>query len=83
MANSGQNKNLSQFFITYGAHESLDNKYTIFGRLIDGFATLDKLEIEGNNVGKGNKPLNNLVINSVSILANPIADKEWEQEIDL
>ena len=74
MANSGPNKNLSQFFITYGAHESLDGKYTIFGRLIDGFSTLDKLEIEGNAVGKGNKPLNDLVINSVSILANPIAD---------
>ena len=62
MANSGSNKNLSQFFITYGAHESLDSKYTIFGKLIDGFSTLDKLEIEGNAVGKGNKPLNDLVI---------------------
>jgi peptidyl-prolyl cis-trans isomerase-like 3 len=37
MANSGLNKNTSQFFITYGKHPTLDNKFTVFGQLVDGF----------------------------------------------
>ena len=44
MANSGPNTNGSQFFITYGAQDSLDLKYTIFGKVIDGFDSLDELE---------------------------------------
>ena len=46
MANFGPNKNGSQFFITYGKHATLDNKFTIFGHLVDGFQTLDLLEKE-------------------------------------
>ena len=41
----------------------MDGKYTIFGQLIDGFTTLDKLEKEA--VGKGNRPLNDIVIEDV------------------
>ncbi len=37
MANSGANKNTSQFFITYAKQTSLDKKFTVFGQLIDGF----------------------------------------------
>lgn len=56
MANSGPNKNGSQFFITYNKHPTLDNKFTVFGHLVDGFQTLDLLEQEP--VDKHNKPLN-------------------------
>ncbi len=73
MANSGANKNTSQFFITYARHTTLDNKFTIFGQLIDGFETLDLLEQEP--VDKANKPLNNLGITDVEINANPIAER--------
>jgi peptidyl-prolyl cis-trans isomerase-like 3 len=31
MANSGADKNTSQFFITYGKHTSLDKRFTVFG----------------------------------------------------
>lgn len=34
MANSGPDTNGSQFFITYAKHSQLDNKYTVFGRLV-------------------------------------------------
>ena len=46
MANSGANKNGSQFFITYAKHTSLDSKFTVFGHLVDGFRTLDLIEKE-------------------------------------
>ncbi|PAV87564.1 hypothetical protein WR25_00288 [Diploscapter pachys] len=35
----------SQFFITYAKQPHLDLKYTIFGRVIDGFDALDELEV--------------------------------------
>jgi cyclophilin family peptidyl-prolyl cis-trans isomerase len=36
MANSGRDRNGSQFFITYAAQPSLDGGYTIFGRVTSG-----------------------------------------------
>ena len=77
MANSGPNKNGSQFFITYAKQQSLDGKYSIFGQLIDGNETLDKLEKEA--VGKGNRPLNDIKIKDVTIHANPFAQSDWEE----
>ena len=56
MANSGPNTNGSQFFITYNAFDHLDGKNTIFGKISEGYETLDKLEKEP--VGKANRPLN-------------------------
>lgn len=78
MANSGKDTNTSQFFITYSKQSALDGKYTIFGKLIDGFETLDKIEKEP--VGKGNRPLNEIKINEITIHANPIANMEYEQQ---
>jgi cyclophilin family peptidyl-prolyl cis-trans isomerase len=44
MANSGPNTNGSQFFITYAKQPHLNGLYTIFGRVIHGFETLDVME---------------------------------------
>ncbi|KRX05396.1 Cyclophilin-like peptidyl-prolyl cis-trans isomerase domain [Pseudocohnilembus persalinus] len=74
MANSGKNTNGSQFFFTYGKAPHLNGQYTIFGKVIDGFDALDKMEQEP--VDQRYKPLNEIKINSIKIHANPIADQE-------
>ncbi|OXB69825.1 UNVERIFIED_CONTAM: hypothetical protein H355_011311, partial [Colinus virginianus] len=75
MANQGKpNTNGSQFFITYSRQPHLNGVYTVFGRLIDGLDTLDKMEREP--VGRKHRPENNIVIEKVIIHANPIAEAE-------
>ena len=74
MANSGPNTNGSQFFITYGAQDSLDLKYTVFGRVIDGFDALESLEKAPVNAK--HRPLKETHLRSITIHANPIADQQ-------
>lgn len=72
MANSGPDTNGSQFFITYAKHPHLDNVYTIIGKVIWGWDTLDAMEkVPSDEKGK---PTKDIYIESVIIHANPIAD---------
>lgn len=52
MANSGENCNGSQFFITFKATPHLDGKHVVFGKVLDGRALLKKLEAVGTDSGK-------------------------------
>ncbi|KAJ7382103.1 RING-type E3 ubiquitin-protein ligase ppil2, partial [Desmophyllum pertusum] len=44
MANSGPSTNKSQFFITYRSCRHLDEKHSVFGRLVGGLETLSAME---------------------------------------
>lgn len=52
----------------------MNEAYTIFGKIIDGFDTLDKMEEVP--IDSKHKPLNEIMIEKVTIHANPIADNE-------
>lgn len=44
MAHAGQDTGGSQFFLTFVPTTGLDGKHTVFGRVIEGFDVLDKLQ---------------------------------------
>ncbi|ODN78342.1 peptidyl-prolyl cis-trans isomerase-like 3 [Cryptococcus amylolentus CBS 6039] len=73
MANAGPDTNKSQFFITYAKQSSLDGKYSIFGKVIDGFEVLDTME--RTPVNPKNRPLQEIRLERVTVHANPIADQ--------
>uniref|UniRef100_A0A5S6R0R2 Peptidyl-prolyl cis-trans isomerase n=1 Tax=Trichuris muris TaxID=70415 RepID=A0A5S6R0R2_TRIMR len=54
------------------AQPSLDLKYTVFGKVIDGFDTL--FQLENVPVDAKHRPTSDIRINCVTIHANPIAE---------
>jgi peptidyl-prolyl cis-trans isomerase-like 3 len=74
MANGAPNTNASQFFITLDAHPHLDGVYSVFGRVIHGMETLDNIEAVGADE-ETDEPLEEIVVESITIHANPIAEQ--------
>ncbi|KAF0695386.1 Aste57867_13820 [Aphanomyces stellatus] len=72
MANSGPNTNKQQFFITYAKQPHLNNVYTVFAKVIDGFDVLDQMEKAP--VDAKHRPVKDIVLHKVTIHANPLAE---------
>lgn len=76
MANRGKNTNGSQFFILYGPAKHLDNKHTIFGRVVGGLNVLDALEKVPTN--SNDHPKLPIKLEDIIIFVDPF--EEWKKD---
>jgi hypothetical protein len=74
MANSGENTNNSQFFITLQPTPHLDLKHPIFGRVVGGGTILDALEAIGSEANE--RPNEEIVITGTQVFVNPIPEAD-------
>ncbi|KAG4103040.1 peptidyl-prolyl cis-trans isomerase-like 2-like protein [Neocallimastix lanati (nom. inval.)] len=77
MANHGKNTNGSQFFITYRSCTHLDNKHTIFGKLVGGLEVLSKLEAIPTD--DQDRPLQEIKIKDVVVYVDPY--EKFQEEL--
>jgi cyclophilin family peptidyl-prolyl cis-trans isomerase len=75
MANSGPDSNKSQFFITFKDCRHLDNKHTVFGRVVGGHNVLNRIE-EVGSTGADNIPKEPIVIMKTVVFTNPIPEAD-------
>ncbi|CAH1985559.1 unnamed protein product [Acanthoscelides obtectus] len=80
MANSGKNTNGSQFFITFRSCRQLNNKHTVFGRVVGGIETLN--EVEKIEVDNKDRPIEDIILLQAQIFVNPYdeADEQLAKE---
>jgi len=65
MANAGPNTGGSQFFITLAPTPWLDRRHAVFGKVKDGMNIVE--EISRLKTGRNDKPLQEVIINSIKI----------------
>ncbi len=70
MANTGKDSNTSQFFITFDRCNYLDQKHTVFGRVV-GNTVYNMLEMEKVQVDASDRPKNAITIKGAKVVTNP------------
>ena len=76
MANGGPKTNGSQFFITHKETPWLNDIHTVFGEVVKGIEVVDT--IANVEVGEGDKPVTDVVINTVVIIRNSKEAKSFD-----
>ncbi|XP_065197325.1 RING-type E3 ubiquitin-protein ligase PPIL2-like [Sycon ciliatum] len=76
MANSGPKTNKSQFFITFRSCRHLDNKHSVFGRVVGGLDAITSMEkVECDDKDRPTEPIE---ITDCSVFVNPFDDVDAE-----
>jgi peptidyl-prolyl cis-trans isomerase A (cyclophilin A) len=65
MANAGPDTNGSQFFINVAANNFLDDKHTVFGKIVSGMDVVQA--IEATPTGPNDRPVSPIIINSITL----------------
>ncbi|KAJ1460318.1 hypothetical protein M885DRAFT_510154 [Pelagophyceae sp. CCMP2097] len=81
-ANSGRNKNKSQFYICFRAAAHLDNKHTVFGKVVGGMETLTRMQRADVDASDDHRPRFDIKIESATVFVNPIAEADAKFEAD-
>ncbi len=76
MANPGPDANGSQFFITHKPTPWLNNRHSVFGEVVEGMAVVDS--IANVKVGSSNRPLNDVIMNTIEIIRNGKEAKKFD-----
>jgi peptidyl-prolyl cis-trans isomerase-like protein 2 len=82
MANSGPRTNGSQFFFTFSPSTHLDGKHTVFGKLVGGEDTLDRIEAVKVRPGGDNRPVKDIIIQTVQVYVPPSLSRIVTNVID-
>eukprot|EP00629_Pelagomonadales_sp_RCC1024_P000624 CAMPEP_0119281320 /NCGR_PEP_ID=MMETSP1329-20130426/24473_1 /TAXON_ID=114041 /ORGANISM="Genus nov. species nov., Strain RCC1024" /LENGTH=548 /DNA_ID=CAMNT_0007281929 /DNA_START=190 /DNA_END=1833 /DNA_ORIENTATION=- len=83
-ANDGKDRNRSQFYCTFKSCQHLDNKHTVFGRLVGGQDTLAKIERVAVDESDDHRPKGDGVkILSTAVFVDPTieADELFEAKL--
>merc|ERR1712194_638973 len=57
MSNTGKNSNTCQFFVSFGDLKQCNGKHVVFGRVIEGFEVIDRIEEEAGSEGEAKPEL--------------------------